>query len=63
MPAETSDLPSSMTADAHITTAERTHAQAHLSYASAQVQQYEDTAGLLVALGGGWWQDPAAQAW
>jgi NodT family efflux transporter outer membrane factor (OMF) lipoprotein len=43
--------------------AERTYAQARLSYATAQVQQYEDSAGLLVALGGGWWQDPAAQAW
>jgi NodT family efflux transporter outer membrane factor (OMF) lipoprotein len=43
--------------------AERTYAQARLSYASAQVQQFQDTAGLLVALGGGWWQDPAAQAW
>jgi hypothetical protein len=24
---------------------------------TAQIQQYEDTAGLLVALGGGWWND------
>jgi NodT family efflux transporter outer membrane factor (OMF) lipoprotein len=42
--------------------AERTYAQARLSYATAQIQQFEDTAGLLVALGGGWWQDttPAA---
>jgi NodT family efflux transporter outer membrane factor (OMF) lipoprotein len=43
--------------------AERTYAQARLSYATAQVQQFQDTAGLVVALGGGWWQDPAAQAW
>jgi NodT family efflux transporter outer membrane factor (OMF) lipoprotein len=41
--------------------AQRTYAQARLSVATAQVQQYQDTAGLLVALGGGWWQDPAAQ--
>lgn len=40
--------------------AERTYAQARLSYATAQVQQFQDTAGLLVALGGGWWQDPSA---
>lgn len=40
-------------------TAERIYAQARLSYASAQIQQFEDTAGLLVALGGGWWQDQA----
>jgi NodT family efflux transporter outer membrane factor (OMF) lipoprotein len=40
--------------------AERAYAQARLSYATAQVQQFQDTAGLLVALGGAWWQDPAA---
>jgi NodT family efflux transporter outer membrane factor (OMF) lipoprotein len=37
--------------------AERTYAQARLSYATAQIQQFQDTAGLLVALGGAWWQD------
>lgn len=37
--------------------AERTYAQARLSFATAEVQQFEDTAGLLVALGGGWWKD------
>ncbi|MGC1729567.1 MAG: efflux transporter outer membrane subunit [Steroidobacteraceae bacterium] len=47
----------------NLVAAERTYAQARLSYASAQVQQFQDTAGLLVALGGGWWNDPAAQAW
>ncbi|HTX06810.1 MAG TPA: efflux transporter outer membrane subunit [Steroidobacteraceae bacterium] len=36
--------------------AERAYAQARLSYATAQIQQFEDTAGLLVALGGGWWE-------
>jgi outer membrane protein TolC len=40
--------------------AERTYAQARLSLASARIQQYQDTAGLMVALGGGWWKDPAA---
>ncbi len=37
--------------------AQRAYAQARLSYVSAQVQQFQDTAGLLVALGGGWWND------
>jgi NodT family efflux transporter outer membrane factor (OMF) lipoprotein len=41
--------------------AQRTYAQARLSLATARIQQYQDTAGLLVALGGGWWKDPAAQ--
>jgi NodT family efflux transporter outer membrane factor (OMF) lipoprotein len=38
-------------------TAQRLYAQARLSYATAQIQQFQDTAGLLTALGGGWWQD------
>jgi NodT family efflux transporter outer membrane factor (OMF) lipoprotein len=42
--------------------AERTYAQARLGYATAQVQQLQDTAGLFVALGGSWWQDRVAQA-
>lgn len=37
--------------------AERTFAQAKLTFVTAQIQQYEDTADLLVALGGGWWND------
>jgi outer membrane protein TolC len=37
--------------------AERAYAQARLSYVSAQVQQFTDSAGLLTALGGGWWND------
>ena len=37
--------------------AERTFAQAKLSFVSAQIEQYEDTADLLVALGGGWWNN------
>jgi outer membrane protein TolC len=37
--------------------AERTYAQARLSFVSAQVQQFIDTASLLTALGGGWWND------
>jgi NodT family efflux transporter outer membrane factor (OMF) lipoprotein len=41
--------------------AERTYAQARLGYVTAQIQQLQDTAGLFVALGGGWWQDGIAQ--
>jgi len=37
--------------------AERTYAQARLSYVSARVQQLTDSASLLTALGGGWWND------
>jgi outer membrane protein TolC len=37
--------------------AERTYAQSKLSLATTQIQQYQDTAGLFVALGGGWWKD------
>ena len=37
--------------------AERTFAQAKLTLVTAEIQQYEDTADLLVALGGGWWND------
>jgi NodT family efflux transporter outer membrane factor (OMF) lipoprotein len=37
--------------------AERAYAQARLSYASARVQQFSDSASLLTALGGGWWND------
>jgi outer membrane protein TolC len=37
--------------------AERTFAQAKLTFVTAEIQQYEDTADLLVALGGGWWND------
>lgn len=36
--------------------AERTYAQAKLGLATARIQQYQDTADLLVALGGGWWE-------
>ncbi len=35
----------------------RTYAQARLGLLIAQVQQLQDTAGLVVALGGGWWKD------
>ncbi|HEY1899132.1 MAG TPA: efflux transporter outer membrane subunit [Steroidobacteraceae bacterium] len=41
--------------------AERTYAQARLGYATAQIEQLQDTAGLFVALGGSWWQDGVAQ--
>ena len=37
--------------------AERAYAQARLSYVSARVQQFTDSASLLTALGGGWWND------
>jgi NodT family efflux transporter outer membrane factor (OMF) lipoprotein len=37
--------------------AERTYAQARLSYVNARVQQFTDSASLLTALGGGWWHD------
>jgi NodT family efflux transporter outer membrane factor (OMF) lipoprotein len=37
--------------------AERTFAQAKLTFVTAQIQQFEDTADLLVALGGGWWSN------
>jgi NodT family efflux transporter outer membrane factor (OMF) lipoprotein len=40
--------------------AQRTYAQARLALATARVQQYQDTADLLVALGGAWWRDAAA---
>lgn len=35
--------------------AERAYQQARLGYARAQAQRYQDTAQLLVAMGGGWW--------
>jgi NodT family efflux transporter outer membrane factor (OMF) lipoprotein len=37
--------------------AERAYAQARLSYANARIQQFTDSANLLTALGGGWWND------
>jgi NodT family efflux transporter outer membrane factor (OMF) lipoprotein len=37
--------------------AQRTYAQARLALATAVIQQYQDAAGLVVALGGGWWKD------
>jgi NodT family efflux transporter outer membrane factor (OMF) lipoprotein len=42
--------------------AQRTYAQARLALVSAQVQQLQDTADLLVALGGAWWKDPRSLA-
>ncbi|HXY97730.1 MAG TPA: efflux transporter outer membrane subunit [Steroidobacteraceae bacterium] len=38
--------------------AQRTYAQARLGLATALVEQYQDAAGLLVALGGAWWKVP-----
>jgi NodT family efflux transporter outer membrane factor (OMF) lipoprotein len=43
----------------NLISAERTYAQARLSLATARIQQFQDTAGLLVALGGAWWKDDA----
>jgi len=42
--------------------AERTYSQVMLGMASAQVQQFEDAANLLVAVGGGWWNTSIAPA-
>jgi NodT family efflux transporter outer membrane factor (OMF) lipoprotein len=42
--------------------AERTYAQQRLALVTAQIQQLQDSAGLLVALGGAWWQDAADPA-
>ena len=42
--------------------AERTYSQVMLGMASAQVQQFEDAANLLVAVGGGWWNTSVAPA-
>ncbi len=39
--------------------AERSAQQARLGYARAQAQRYLDSAQLMVAMGGGWWNDPA----
>lgn len=38
--------------------AERAYQQARLGYARATAQRYADSAQLLVALGGGWWNSP-----
>lgn len=38
--------------------AERSYQQARLGYARAAAQRYVDSARLLVALGGGWWESP-----
>jgi outer membrane protein TolC len=39
--------------------AERSYSQARLGSASADFAQLQDTVQLFVALGGGWWHDPA----
>jgi outer membrane protein TolC len=38
--------------------AERTEAQTHISLIQAQAARFADTAALLQALGGGWWNRP-----
>lgn len=40
--------------------AERVYQQAHLSLVQARAQRLQDSAELLVALGGGWWKNGAA---
>lgn len=42
--------------------AQRVYQQARINYVRAQAQRLEDSAQLLVALGGGWWQDRTAGA-
>lgn len=37
--------------------AQRTYQQARLGFITAKAQRLQDTANLLLALGGGWWQD------
>jgi outer membrane protein TolC len=41
--------------------AQRQFQQARVGLARAQAQRYLDTAQLFVAMGGGWWERPAAQ--
>ena len=38
--------------------AQRTEAQTHINLIQAQTARYADTAALLQALGGGWWNRP-----
>lgn len=40
--------------------AQRAYQQARLGYVQAEAQRLRDTAGLFTALGGGWWQQAAA---
>ncbi|MEO4010686.1 efflux transporter outer membrane subunit, partial [Chromobacterium piscinae] len=40
--------------------AERSYQQAKIGLIQAQAARYSDTAALFVALGGGWWKQPAA---
>jgi len=42
--------------------AQRSYAQARIGYIQARTRRLQDTAGLIVALGGGWWQSSAAGA-
>lgn len=42
--------------------AQRSYAQARISYAGAAAQRFTDTASLFVALGGGWWNEPVKTA-
>ncbi len=42
-------------------TAEETYEQTRITLVQARAQRYADTAALFLALGGGWWQQEAAQ--
>ncbi len=42
--------------------AQRSYAQARLGYIQARTRRLQDTASLIVAMGGGWWQSRAAGA-
>jgi outer membrane protein TolC len=42
--------------------AQRQYQQAQLGYVRAEAQRYQDTVQLLVAMGGGWWDQKVASA-
>ena len=42
--------------------AQRQYQQAQLGYVRAEAQRYQDTVQLLVAMGGGWWDQKLASA-
>jgi outer membrane protein TolC len=41
--------------------AQRQYQRAQLGYVRAEAQRYQDTAQLLVAIGGGWWDAKPAK--
>ena len=48
-------MPGAAPAFSNLLDAQRQHQQALLGYVRAQTQRYQDTAQLLAAMGGGWW--------